>query len=303
MFPELCGWTENQQEVENVCRSILMPFYQAPAPKKVDSLLYQFYRKIRGSDDLAFQGIGDCVSWGFMHLVDYIQAIEIYRDIEENTTPDQDYGFEDTATEVIYALSRHEIGRDQIRGDGSVGAWAAKAISEIGTISRPQLERTLGLGQGKYSAQRAREWGRSGLPDDLEPIAKQHKIETVSLVSSVNDAAWHLEQGNPIAVCSNILFENGSNGETRRDKQGFATPRGKGGHCMAVIGIRWGQRPGACILNQWPPSAFSGPLDLDQPENSFWIELDILEKMLAQGDSWTASTFKGYPVRPLTFKF
>jgi hypothetical protein len=309
----LCGWQENQTEVNRIAMQQSIPIFMNGMPRGNDPvLLYKVYREIAGQDDLGVQGIGDCVSWGFKHLVDYAQAFEIYQDMRglekhldrEAWIKDRErrlYGFEMTASEPVYALSRVEIGgqRGSYR-DGSVGAWAAEAIQKYGTLSYRELAR---MNQGDhYDSKRAKEWGAQGLPDDLEPDAAKHTLATTSLVTNFIDAAHLLENGYGIAVCSNVGFQNGRRGQTQRDEQGFASPSGTWNHCMFLCGVRY-DRPGLCCINQWPKEAFDGPLDLDQPRNSFWIDERVVNVMLSQRDSWTASGHRGYPLRPLLYRF
>lgn len=154
----------------------------------------------------------------------------------------------------------------------------------------------------KYSGQRAKSWGATGLPSTLLPETAKHLIATTSLVTNFTDAAHLIENQYGIAVCSNVGFENGSGRITQRDAQGFATPRGTWNHCMFICGVRY-DRPGCCIINQWPLQAFTGPLALNQPKNSFWVDQKVIDQMLSQQDSWTASGYQGYPIRPMTYRF
>lgn len=309
---QLCGWSEDQDEVNRLAATMPQPCFFGGEPKGTNPvLLYDIYREIAGEDDLAAQAIGDCVSWGFKHLVDYIQATEIHREINDlkkhlkgadlqEATEAKLYQFQMSSSEVIYGLSRVEVGGGRIRGDGSVGAWAAKAIQEYGTISYKRLGE---LGQSdKYSGQRARDWGSRGLPNDLEPEAFKHIVGTTSMVTNFKDAAHLIENGYGVAVCSDVGFENGGGGRTQRDDQGFATARGTWNHCMYFAAVRY-DRPGLCLINQWPLGAFAGPLVLNQPKNSFWVDERTVDRMLGQRDSWTASGHRGYPLRPMTYRF
>lgn len=315
MSSELCGWVDDKEQVAEHVSQMPIPCFFNGVPKGNENvLLYEIYREIAGEDDLAAQGIGDCVSWGWKHLTDFTQAVEIKREINElvtvhnlsgddlkQETAKKLFQFEMTASEVIYALSRVEIGGGKIRGDGSVGAWAARAVTEYGTLSYKQLERS-GQG-GTYDPNRARNWGARGLPDTLEPESKKHILATTSQVRNFSDAAALIESGYGVAICSDVGFENARNGsQTLRDEQGFASARGTWNHCMFGSAIRY-DRPGICIINQWPPGAFAGPLGLNQPKNSFWVDERTINTMLSQGDSFTASRYNGYPMRPLTYRF
>lgn len=315
MYQHLCGFIPDESAVAEFCKTQAMPLFTGGAPRgNKPVLLYEFYRHIAGEDDLGAQGIGDCVSWGFKHLVDFGSCVEIYREIEELSKKYEFndpklkleidaklYGFQMSSSEVIYGLSRVEIGGQRRSfSDGSRGPWGAQAIYKYGTISYRKLKE---LGHGdKYDPRRAKEWGAYGLPDNLEPTAAQHKVETISLVTNFNDYAHLCESGYGTAICSNMGFENGPRGVTLRDAQGFATPRRNWSHCMFLAGVRY-DRPGALCINQWPLGAFAGPLVLNQPKNSFWIDEKYVNEILAQRESWTASGHKGYPLRRLDYKF
>lgn len=291
----LGGWIDNPHAVEAVLSQLPMPMAQGNLPQadmSKDVFLYKIFRKATGLLDLPKgpQKIGDCVSWGWSQLINLIQAIMI-----ATGSPVE---YQEHATEVIYALSRCEVGQQwNSYEDGSVGAWAAKAVAQYGTLSRNQLESVLGPGKGKYDPNRAKLWGAKGLPDALEPLARQHLIKTVSMVTTVEDAVSALQNGYPIAICSNRGFT------MTRDQDGFCLPRGTWNHCMIAIAYRSGSRPGVLILQSWGPNTPNGPLALEQPDNSFWCDLNTFEYILKQRDSFTASGYNGYPAQNLDYAF
>lgn len=312
MSLDFCGWHDDQGEVERVWESMPTPFFSTPSVAEGDHFNHLFFKEIVGTwHDEGPQMIGDCVSWGNGRLVDYTAVLEIYVQLQEKKAQGLDIlgdietfrqVFEPAATEVIYALSRVEIGGGRIRGDGSVGAWAAKAVTQFGSISRKHLDR-LGIG-GTYSGSRARQWGSSGLPNNLEPYAKEHPIADMTPVRTWNDLKFHIQNYRVVAVCSNVGFENGSGGRTQRDAQGFASPRGSWPHCMTFVSTRGGSRPGALLTNQWPNGTVIGPMgDVEIPPCSWWVEPDVVERMLRQNDSFTGTKYKGYPARKLTWRF
>ena len=174
--------------------------------------------------------------------------------------------------------------------DGSTGAWAAKAVTDYGTISRKVL--------GAYDPKRAKEWGAKGISDEYEKLAKTHPIKTVSLVTTFTSARDSIANGYPVPVCSNQGFT------MTRDRDGFCTPRGSWAHCMCFIGTRGGSRPGLCCLQSWGANTPDGPLALEQPDNSFWVDADVADRMLRARDSFTLSGFTGYPAQNiLDWKF
>lgn len=134
----------------------------------------------------------------------------------------------DIAEEVTYAGSRVEVGGGRLRGgDGSVGAWAAQFVQKYGVVSREvhgQYDLT------KYSESRARSWGNSGVPDDLELVARQHSVRDITLVKTWADAKRALSQGYGIAICSDQGFA------MQRDSRGVAAPKGRWAHCMCLDG-------------------------------------------------------------------
>jgi hypothetical protein len=193
--------------------------------------------------------------------------------------------------EVIYAGSRVEIGGGRIRGDGSVGAWAAKWLSTYGVVP---MEKIGDHDLTTYSASRARSWGRTGVPNDLEPTAKEHPVKGTALVTTWADVKRAVQQGYPVMVCSDRGFT------MDRDKDGFASPQGTWNHCMAIIGVRGGSRTGGFILNSWGNRAHTGPrFPADAPSAGFWADADVIERMVRQGDSFALSDVAGFPSRKM----
>lgn len=247
------------------------------------ALPFQAVRNVWGRDlDPGPQQIGDCVSWGYAGCVDLVACLEVAAGEAEQHSWELR-----TCTEALYALSRVEFGdMDGSDEDGSFGAWAARAVVNGGTLSRARL--------GEYNPRRAKQWGKTGLPDDLEAEARAHRIRRAALVQSFEEARDAIANGYPVAVCSNQGFE------LVRDKQGFAKPSGQWFHCMKFIGGRDDARPGLLCMNSWGPTAPSGPKgDIDIPEGSFWVDAATVGTMLQWKDSYALSQFDGYPRRPV----
>src|SRR6266487_2205687 len=161
---DFCGWIKDEGEVERVWSMMPTPFLATPEPENKDHHNHLLFKDFVGDyGSKGPQEIGDCVSWGNGRAENYTNVLEAWLQIQDekdkDIASDERYIYEETCTEVIYALSRVEVGGGRMRGDGSVGAWAAKAITDWGVISRPELDR-IGVG-GKYSGSRARSWGRS----------------------------------------------------------------------------------------------------------------------------------------------
>jgi hypothetical protein len=245
------------------------------------ALLYKAYLEINEGKYLDYppQEIGDCVSHAFGHGIDLLEAVQI-------ALGHSDQVFKQTATEAIYGMARVDVGGQKGSDeDGAVGAWAAQAVSRLGTVCRDEV--------GPYDGRRAKQWGSAGVPQRLRELASRHRVKTASLVATYGELEDAMANGYPVTVCSSQGFT------LRRDPEGFCRPRGRWDHAMLIVGVRAGRRPGACIFQSWGSKVPSGPRSLDQPPNSFWADRDVVERMLALRDSWSLSGFEGYPPQPV----
>lgn len=279
------GWIDRQDEVSRIVQGLPFPTFSQAAPHLMGTgdgktaLLYEAVRKVWGRDhDPGPQLIGDCVSWAYAGCVDTLACLQVTLGKAEEHSWDLR-----THTEAVYALSRVEYGNlDGSYEDGSVGAWAAAAVSKGGTLSRKRL--------GEYDPKRAKDWGAKGLPDELEPEAREHLVKTVSLVRSWDELKAALANGYPIAVCSMQGFVE------VRDSRGFCRPQGQWAHAMKFLAYRDDDTPGALCCQSWGPEGHpSGPLgDIQIPSNSWWVDPNTVNRMLRQQDSFCLSNFVGY---------
>jgi hypothetical protein len=288
------GWVRDADAIaDNLDDAKTLQFAGTPAGKAAlagdeDVLLWRAVRKATGKPAPWYpnvdQGsVGDCVGAGNKHCVDVLEAVQIANGTRSDWKP--------VSLEVIYAGSRVEIGGGRIRGDGSVGAWAAKWLSTYGAVP---MEKIGDYDLSSYSEARARAWGRSGVPKDLETAAKLHPVKGAALVKSWQDVDKAIRQGYPVAVCSDQGFT------MQRDRDGFCRASGSWAHCMAIIGVRGGARPGAFILNSWGDKAHAGPVyPSDAPVAGFWADSDTIDRMVRQGDSFALSDMTGFPSRTL----
>lgn len=293
MSQTLCGWIDDQRAVEAYLAKLPEPLFADAAQSIQGSgagktvLLYEAARQVWGRDlDPGPQKIGDCVSWGFAGAVDLLACQEVLKgEAEEHSWELR------TCTEAVYALSRCEYGNlDGSMQDGSVGAWAAEAVTKGGTLSRKRL--------GEYDPRRAKQWGARGLPDELEPEAKEHLVKTATLVTSFEQARDAIANGYPISVCSNQGFSQS------RDKDGFCRPKGSWAHCMKWIAGRDDARPGILNMNSWGNDSPRGPKgEHDIPDGSWWIDAEVVERMLRSRDTFALSQFDGYPAQTIPWIF
>ncbi len=201
------------------------------------------------------------------------------------------------ATEPIYAGGRVEVGGGTIKYDGMHGSWAAKWCRDYGVLlRRPYL-----LGKydfTTYSGSKARSWAHEcdnctswggGVPDELEPIARRRPIKTVTLVNSWEEARDAIFNGYPVALCSKAGFSD------KRDKDGFAKQNQIWYHSMLLAGIDDNKtRPGGLVINSWGPDWISGPTRFGQPAGSFWVDAEVIDRMVKEEDSFAMSNYRDY---------
>lgn len=280
------GWINSPAAVEAVLSTMPRPLFAdaagwiAGTGEGQTALLYKALKEVHG--DYLYdpaQEIGCCVGRGFASGVDVLACVEI-------AIGRQAEAFKPTSHEAIYGLAR-EIGNflAPVGRDGAVGAWAAKAVSQHGTVSREVV--------GPYSDRRAGEWGHRGVPQAVKDVLGKHKVGTASLAKSWEEVRDALANGYTVVPCSDQGFT------MERDAQGFCRPKGQWMHCMLFVGVRDGDRPGACVLQSWGRNNPTGPRVMDQPENSFWADAAVVDRMAKQGDTWALSNFDGYPGRRL----
>lgn len=278
------------REVDRVLGALPHPIFGAAAFPIRDSgkgklvLLYKFLEEqCGGRFPIHTQTIGDCVSHGWSLAIDLLKAAQIQAGAREEFTGE-------TASEIIYAGSRVEIGRGQLGNqDGSVGAWAAKFVHDYGTLLRARYGK---LDLTAYSGTLAQRLGspRSGVPDDLEPTVREHAARTVSLISTYEEARDAIANGYPVPVCSMQGFQ------MKRDQDGFARPEGQWPHCMCFAAVDdESGRPGLLCVNSWGPDWISGSKRHEQPDGSFWVDADVCNRMLRENDSLAPSGYVGYP--------
>jgi len=220
------GWIKNEKAVEKVMDSLPFPIFgDIWSPIKDTGkgkivLTYDYIIKVAGSFPMRKQAIGDCVSQGSAYAVDGVKSIDIFlkKEFEEWVA--------ETATEDIYAGSRIQIGKGQCgTGDGSVGAWAAEYVNKFGALPRQKYG---SIDLSSYDGNKAKDWGmpNKGVPSELITIAKQHPIQTVSLVTSYEQCRDLIANGYTVTVASMQGFSS------TRDSEGFAKPEGSWAHQM-----------------------------------------------------------------------
>jgi hypothetical protein len=270
-----------------------LQFDDTPAGRAVlgdaDVFLWRHVRKAAGREapwypNINQANVGCCVGCGWKHCADVCQAAAI--------AGGQSFEWRPVSAEVIYGGSRVDVGGGRLSGDGSVGAWAKEYVSVRGGIVAMQKYDSADL--TTFSPARAREFGRRGVPPDIAASAREHPVKSCALVKSWADAKRAIQQGYPVAVCSDQGFA------MERDATGRCRAQGVWYHCMALIAVRGGPNEGGFLLNSWGDSAHTGPVwPPDMPVAGFWTDAAVLDRMLKQGDSFALADVAGFPQRKL----
>lgn len=290
------GWFRDQDAIdENLDPLRTTQFDATPAGRAVmaadeDVYLWRVVRKAAGRDPLGSwypnidqKNVGCCVGAANKHVVDVLGGAQIVM----SNRPGE---WKPIAVEPSYALSRVEIGGKRISGDGSVGAWIVRADKEYGVVP---MEKVGSHDLTVFSPERARSWGRTGCPDDLEPAAREHPVKGVALVKTAADVERAIRQGYPVLVCSDQGFR------MERDGTGRCSPQGTWYHAMSIIGVRTlNGKTQFFVLNSWGNNAHTGPVvPADAPPAGFWADAAVIDRMVRQGDSFAISDLNGFPAR------
>lgn len=237
--------------------------------------------------------VGSCVGFGSTRAAQDLMLWEI-----ASGEPDEWPGAE-LCPEATYGGSRVEIGGGRLRGDGSVGAWAADFFTRFGATLRG-VYGNLDLRQ--YSEYTCRRLGASGLPSDVEAAARAHPVRAAAKVTTKEDVWAAVGGGKPVMICSDRGFS------TRMDADGFCAPSGEWNHCMGVRArfVHPNRGRSAVIGNSWADYMNTGPRQVDyvaesgtvkkftMPPGAFAVTWDVLDYIARQGDSFALAGLTGW---------
>ena len=291
------GWVKDEDAVRAVAATLTHPvFADTPAgkvgavPDRVclwDHAKTAIGRHVPTRDQ---GGVGSCVSFGAACAVEYGECVTRVAALKAGQPPPD---FRDIAQEVIYGGSRVQIGGGRIRGDGSVGAWAAQWCQQYGSVPRGKYD---DYDLSRYSEATCRKFGSGGCPPTLVPTAKLAPTKSISQVKTVAEAKAAIASGYPITVASDVGF--GQSGPYTRNAKGQLRASGSWAHQMCLIA--YDKDSGFYCMNSWGEKWVNGPTGPgDPPPGGFYIEEATVARMLAQGDSWAFGDQVGFPGRQL----
>ena len=123
-------------------------------------------------------------------------------------------------------------------------------------------------------------------------VVKEHPVITVSQVRSYDEVRDLIANGYAVTIASSQGFSS------RRDSDGFAKPYGTWHHQMCILGVDDSyRRPGVLVQNSWGKWN-GGPKRNNQPDGSFWVDADVIEKRIFKtGDCCAYSGDDGFEKR------
>ena len=226
-------------------------------------------RSIGGASSV--QLIGDCVSWGMKHAVEYLACCDILmrKDAEE---------FHHIFAPYIYGVSRVQIGGGRLSGDGSLGSWAAAGVMKYNTPA--------------YSKEVAKKWGASGPPSSALAVGKNYLVQSAAKVKTWDQLVAGLANGYSCTVASNQGFT------MKPDKDGFHQADGQWMHQMCIYDYCLDPEPHVLIANSWGDvhgtlKHFATGETL--PAGTIRAKKSVIERMIGQGDTFLVSQYNGFP--------
>lgn len=182
--------------------------------------------------------------------------------------------------------------------DGCFASWAMDWLTKWGVLLRGKYGE---FDLTNYDGELARKWGKigHGVPDELEPIAKEHPVLKATQVKSFEEGCDAIYNGYPV-VC---FGEQGFRKDGQRDKYGFMDAVSQWAHVMLWTGFdrRPKARQGGEIINPWGNWSHGPAHEFGSPEGSFWADKDIVERM-TKFECFALCGFKGYARQAPTFK-
>lgn len=203
------------------------------------------------------------------------------------------------AVAPIYGAGRVEVGRRQVRGDGCVGAWAAKAV-HLGYAVPEGV-------YGKYDLRGDDEsyavvFGDAGVPLEVKRGGDKIKFVCHRLTSAEQIAdAIYARCG--VAWCTYQLYSS------VRDSYGVSKVVGGTAHCESIAAAYWDRRGGLVVVPErsWGEGYQSGPTKIeiaggqvvDFPNRAYGARAEDVDRGLRSGrdEAWAFQLVSGMGIR------
>jgi hypothetical protein len=227
------------------------------------------------------QTTGDCVSHAVRGGIDVARA----NDPDIRTTEDW---VDRTATEPLYGARGHS-------GQGASCSQIVGWAHQKGGCMLRQRYPQFGFDLTNYNPSVGIAWGAHGVPNSVTLEAANHRIGTISLVTTWQQARDAIANGYGLVCCSSQGFAH------VRDDRGIAQPYGSWSHAMQWHAADDTHEDGCrfCVQNSWGYGWITGKRVHDQPEGSFWIQQRVAQSMIDAGGTYAISNVAGFPKRKL----
>lgn len=300
----LGGWKEDEEGVVRVLSTMEKPLFSSAAPHlsgsgdKKDVLFWEFEEKATGKiqDSWNQKSVGSCVGFASARAVTDLLYIQIVQNNES-------YPGYDANPEMIYAGSRCEVGGwfgDY--NDGSIGAYAAKFITNWGILYSKKYGN---LDLSVYDENRCRQFGAKGVPDDLEPVAKERPVKQTALMQNVNQVRDAIANGYPVMICGKF------GREMKRRPDGFCQVQGQWMHAQELCGVCVvkGNRPAIAYRNSWADYLGSANnkvtlesgREITLPMGVYLSDFDDVDKECRANDTFSYAHATGYPAQTFSW--
>lgn len=265
----------------------LNKIYGAGEEERKNIFLYNYVQSALYKKIIAPRQIGpDCVSQAGGMGIEFVQAIQHFLN--------GGVWYGQIATEMLHAgtliktsqKSRGKIERKSVRDGGITVHELILFLKKYGVLFRRKYKDFDFTNYNYDNVKRL----LKGIPLHLLEECKKHPVQTAIKVTSWDEAKNAIFNLQPVIIGASVGFN-----DAKRDKDGFAKPKGKWYHAWLLIGIidKDGERKGGCLISSHGPNWIKGPKTYGQPDGSFFVDATVLTKMLSEwGSSYAISDFK-----------
>lgn len=185
------------------------------------------------------------------------------------------------------------------RTQGSAGVYVKQFVTQWGMVPKGKYG---AHDLTNYSAARAAQWRSSGLPKELEAVAKKYPVKSAAKVTTWDQFKHAVGNGYGVSICATWSYSR------QRDANGVALPTREGwAHCMAGDGyiVLPDGREFGHIENSWSRNQGAGPYHIGptgwgNPSTAgFWASAESIERALREGNSYAYSDATGFAPKKL----
>ena len=262
-------------EVADTLPALKSTYYNRPFTWTLERLLYAKNTLPYEIIPAFFQYTGDCVAAGLAGAIQKLQVLELVMDGQEEE-------FREVFVPWIYGVSRNQIGGGKLRGDGSTGAWGARAVNEYGVlfcddVGVPSYGKSNNCTSDDWGHRRNRGQISGAVYGKFEPVAFDNKVAVVR-ATSVDQMIELMDAGYQLTIAS---------------YRGFKVTEYKGFHVYRRAVKDWGHQMHITDLtrdpfvafyrrNQWGDS-HAKPLNGESPGGAWNLAEDVEDELRRGG--------------------